>query len=287
MEKMRFRRHDFCLIRGVLGTKAGLRPARPAGTPGRTTTQEDELGNRLSRGALRRAALITICVGAGACAVPAASGAATITPASFTTCSGSLKPDSGAKKAHEPGLLDYSFTCNSGIVAYTIIAYQAGDDGAAIQDYAPSPLVLESDNLTPSPTETVTCEGAQPSNGINCNTGTYLSEITGGYYTDGSIDLGQTYCKHLPTPAKGKTLRAGTPAIPTARVQLIVTDWSGAQDGPFALRQTKACPSAPNVAPMPAPVVMKPVAKPTTKSKSSTKTSSKKRTTAGSKSSAR
>jgi hypothetical protein len=282
MEKMRFRRHDICLIRGVLGAKAGLRPARPAGTPGRTTTQEDELGNRLSRGALRRAALMTICVGAGACAVPAASSAATITPASFTTCSGSLKPDSGAKKAHEPGLLDYSFTCNSGIVAYTIIAYQAGDGGAAIQDYAPSPLVLESDNLTPSPTETVTCEGAQPSNGINCNTGTYLSEITGGYYTDGSIDLGQTYCKHLPTPAKGKVLRPGTPAIPTARVQLIVTDWSGAQDGPFALRQTKACPSVPNVAPTPvAPRVG------TKTSTSSTKTSSKKRTTAGSKSSAR
>jgi len=212
------------------------------------------LANRLSRGALRRAALTTICVAAGACVVPAVSSAATITPASFTSCSGSLKPDAGAKKANEPNLLDYSFTCNGGIVAYTVIAYQAGDDNAAIQDYAPSPLVYETDGLTPSPTETVTCEGAQPSNGINCNTGTYLSEITGGYYVDGTIDLGQSYCKHLPTPAKGKTLRAGTPAIPTARVQLIVTDWSGAEDGPFALREARACPTVPNTAPAPAPV---------------------------------
>ncbi len=225
---------------------------------------------------------MTMCVGAGACAVPATSSAATITPASFTSCSGSLKPDSGAKKASETGLLDYSFTCNGGIVAYTIIAYQSGDGGSAIQDFAPSPLILETDNRTPSPTETVTCEGAQPSNGINCNTGTYLSEITGGYYTDGSIQLGQTYCKHLPTPAKGKTLRPGTPAIATARVQLIVTDWSGAQDGPFALRESKACPSVPSTAPVPARSKAS-----TRKSTSSKQSGSKKQTTAGAKSSAR
>lgn len=221
---------------------------------------------------------MTICVGAGACAVPAVSAAATsITPASFTSCSGSLKPDSGASKADEPGLLDYSFKCNGGITAYTIAAYQGGDDNASIQDYAPSPLIYETDGLTPSPTETVTCEGAQPSNGINCNTGTYLSEITGGYFVDGTIDLGQTYCKHFPTPAKGKSLRPGTAAISTARVQLIVTDWSGAEDGPFALREPKACPSVPNRVPEPA----------TSKKTSKKSKSSSKHTTAASKSSAR
>ncbi len=280
---MRFSR-NVGSVRGVLGARAAQPPAQPAGTPGKTNTQEDQLGYRLLRGTLRRAALTTVCVGAGACVVPAVSDAAAPTPASFTSCSGSLKPDSGARKAKEPNLLDYSFTCNGGIVAYTVIAYQAGDDNAAIQDYAPAPLVLETDNLTPSPTETVTCEGAQPSNGINCNTGTYLSEITGGYYVDGTIDLVQDYCKHLPTPAKGETLRAGTPAIQTARVQLIVTDWSGAQDGPFALRQAKACPVVPNVAPKPAAATSKPASK---KAGSSTKASSKKRTTNASKSSAR
>lgn len=240
------------------------------------------MGNRLSRGALRRAALMTMCVGAAVCAVPAVSSAASsITPASFTGCSGSLKPDPGAKKSDEPGLVDYSFTCNSGITGYTIVAYQGGDAGAAIEDYAPSPLVYETDDLTPSPTETVTCEGAQPSNGINCNTGTYLSEITGGYFVAGSIQLGQDYCKHLPTPAKGKTLRAGTPAIQTARVQLIVTDWTGAMDGPFALRESKACPSVPDRAP--APVTTSPAKN----AKSSQKSSSKQHTTHASKSSAR
>jgi hypothetical protein len=265
---MRFRRHGIGPFQGVPGAKAIGRPPQTLGRGTRkNNTQEDQLGNRLSRGTLRRAALMTICVGAGACAVPALSGAATITPASFTSCAGSLKPDTGAKKAKEPNLLDYSFSCNSGFVAYSIIAYQAGDDNAAIQDYAPSPLVFETDNLTPSPTETITCEGAQPSNGINCNTGTYLAEINSGYYVDGTIDLGQTYCQHLPTPAKGKSLRPGTEPIPTARVQLIVTDWSGAQDGPFALKEPKACPSVPKV---PA----------TTKKPSSKKTSSAKRTSA-------
>jgi hypothetical protein len=271
-------------VRGVLGARAAQRSAQPAGTPGKTNTQEDLLGNRLFRGTLRRAALMTVCVGAGACVVPAVSDAAAPTPASFTNCSGSLKPDSGAKKAKEPNLLDYSFTCNSGIVAYTVIAYQAGDDNAAIQDYAPAPLVFETDGLTPSPTETVTCEGAQPSNGINCNTGTYLSEINGGYYVDGTIDLGGTYCKHFPTPAKGKTLRPGTPAIQTARVQLIVTDWSGAQDGPFALREPKACPSVPNTVPQPV-ATKKATTKKSTSSKK--KTSSPKQSTDASTRSAR
>jgi hypothetical protein len=209
---------------------------------------------------------MTICAGVGVCMVPAASSAATITPASFTGCSGSLRTDPGSRKAREPGLLDYSFTCNSGISAYTILATQSGDFGSPIQDFAPAPLVLEGDHVTPSPTETVTCEGAQPSAGINCNTGTYLSEITGGYYVEGSIQLGQSYCKHFPTPARGKTLRPGTAAIATARVELIVTDWSGAQDGPFTLVRPTACPWVPNRVPEPA------------KSRTSTKTKTKSNT---------
>jgi hypothetical protein len=62
---------------------------------------------------------------------------------------------------------------------------------------------------------------------------------------------------------------------------LIVTDWTGAMDGPFALRESKACPSVPDRAP--APVTTSPAKN----AKSSQKSSSKQHTTHASKSSAR
>lgn len=237
------------------------------------------MGNRLSRGVLGRAAALTMCAGIGVCVVPAVSGAATITPASFTSCAGSLTHDPAAKKGHEPNLLDYSFTCNSGIISYSIVVGQRRDPQGSLQDFNAAPMVYETPGeSSPSPTETVTCSGVLPSSSINCNTGTYLAEVTSGFYVDGSIDLTQPYCKHLPTTAKGATARPGTAAVPTAQVELIVTDWSGAQDGPFALRLPKACRLVPNR--VPAPVVSTGTAthsttKKTTTSSKSTKSSTK------------
>ena len=40
-------------------------------------------------------------------------------------------------------------------------------------------------------------------------------------------------------------------AVPQAVVQLVVTDYTGAQDGPFNLGPAKACPKVPNVVPTP------------------------------------
>jgi hypothetical protein len=56
------------------------------------------------------------------------------------------------------------------------------------------------------------------------------------------------YCKFLPAHAK-----PGTPAVPQAIVQLIVTDVTGAQDGPFDLTLKTRCPSVANVVPTPKP----------------------------------
>jgi hypothetical protein len=216
--------------------------------------------------ALAVCALSALALGA----LPAVAGAAAVTPISATDCGGRVSADPGAKAADEPNLLDYSFSCDGGITAYTILVSQQGDNasGGAIDDYNPSPSVFESDGVTPSSSESVTCEGTTPSDGINCNTGTQGVQLTDGFVTDGSVDPIQAYCKHLPTNANGKTARPGTAAVPQAVVQLVVTDYTGAQDGPFILGPAKACPKVPNVVPTPKP-------KPKTKAKAKGKTTRK------------
>jgi hypothetical protein len=227
--------------------------------------QEERVTIRLSRGVLRSSALLSVVAVSGACAVSA--GAAAVVPVSRTGCHGSLAADSKGKAAGEPNLLSYSFHCNGGITAYSIIVNQDGDHRSAIDDFADAPSVFETDDKTPSPTETVSCEGVLPSDGVNCNTGALGAQISDGFYVAGTVDPVQPYCKHLPTlTAKGKAVKPGAPAIPTATVQLVVTDYTGAEDGPFPLTLPKACPTVPNVVP---PAVLT----------TTTKTSSKKTTT--------
>jgi hypothetical protein len=219
---------------------------------------------------VRRAGVICGLIALAPFAAPAMAGAAAVTPTSFTDCGGNLSPDPGAKAAGEPNLLDYRFSCDTGITAYTIIVNQQGDaaSGGTIDDYNSAPNVFETDGVTPSPTESLTCEGTTPSDGINCNTGTQGVQLSDGYVADGSVDPIQAYCKHLPTTASGKLAKPGTAAVPQAQVQLVVTDYTGAQDGPFNLGPAKACAKVPNVVPTPKP-------KPKKKGKSSKKTTTK------------
>jgi hypothetical protein len=204
-------------------------------------------------GALTRASLLIGALALMACAAPAVAGAATtVTPESLTDCGGTVSPDSGGAAAQEPNLLDYKFSCDGGITAYTVILQQQGDsaEGGTIDDYNPTPSVFESDGVTPSATESVSCGGTTPSDGINCNLGG--KQLTDGYFAEGSIDPIGAYCKHLPTDANGKTItKPGTLAIPKATVELVVTDYTGAQDGPFVLGSTSKCPTVPNVVPTP------------------------------------
>ncbi len=229
------------------------------------------MGNRNSLVVLARAGLVSCVVALATCALPAVAGAATtpVTPTSLTDCGGSVSADAGGSAADEPNLLDYRFSCDGGITAYTIIVDQQGDaaSGGTLDDYNPSPSVFETDGVTPSPSEGITCEGTTPSSGINCNLGAAGAQLSDGFFAQGSVDPVQAYCKHLPTTAAGKTARPGTAAIPQALVQLVVTDYTGAQDGPFTLGPAKACPRVPNVVPTP-----KPKAKAKTKTKSKTKT---------------
>jgi hypothetical protein len=197
--------------------------------------------------ALRRVTVLCAAIALTTVAFTAVAQGATTppTPESLTICGGTVSHDPSGAAAGEPNLLDYKFSCNSDISAYTIIVDQQSDPGGSIDDYNPSPTVFASDGVTPSTSESLTCEGTTPSDGINCNAGAggVLSVFD---FADGSIDPIQTYCKHLPAKA-----RAGTAAVPQAVVQLVVTDSTGAEDGPFNLGPAKRCPKVPNFAPKP------------------------------------
>jgi hypothetical protein len=65
-------------------------------------------------------------------------------------------------------------------------------------------------------------------------------------WADGTIDTARPYCKNFIWGQK-----PGTPAQPRALVQLLVTDTTGAQDGPFRLYYTGTCPAIPDRVPYP------------------------------------
>lgn len=100
-------------------------------------------------------------------------------------------------------------------------------------------------------TTNISCEQSAQLSAINCNTG--LPTVTSGVTTNngyipeservhGDFDLDQAFCKHLPN-----TKKLGTPAVRQAQVWLLVSDNTGAEDGPFRLTLSgKKCPKVGN-----------------------------------------
>jgi len=191
-------------------------------------------------------------------ALPTAAGAATlVTPASLTGCSGSLQAT--GKSAGQSTQFNYSISCNTDISAYTVFVVRPQDAGNNIQQYATNPNVIYPSTF-PTPglagtvsSEGVDCEGVTPSDGVNCYAQAIgsdgktpvLGAISAFYTTQGSISLDEPYCKYLPKGAK-----PGTAAVPKAIVEYVVTDNTGAEDGPFALGlKGSTCPKVANVVP--------------------------------------
>jgi len=183
------------------------------------------------------------CLVGGGSSATAASTPAPPTPVSLTNCTGSLSPDSTGTSIGEPYLTDYRFSCDGNITSYTVVVNRQAGATGNVDDFNGSPVVFKSDGVTPSLTTSVLCSGTTPSDGINCNFGGG-GALTASYVAIGSVDLVAPYCKSLPVKAK-----PGTPAIPQAIVQLIVTDATGAQDGPFDLNLSSRCPRVPNTVP--------------------------------------
>ena len=212
---------------------------------------------------LRIAVPLTL-LGAGSAvaltALPTAAGAATlVTPASLTNCFGSLKADATGKGSGQSNLLDYSITCSTDISSYTVLVVRPQDADNNIQQYATNPNVIYPSTY-PTPglagtvsSQGVSCEGVSPSDGVNCYAQAIgsdgktpvLGAIPAWYATQGSISLDEPYCKYLPKGAK-----PGTSAVPSANVEYVVTDNTGAQDGPFVLGlKGSKCPKVANAVP--------------------------------------
>jgi hypothetical protein len=217
-------------------------------------------------------------------------------PQSLTRCSGTL-----ARDAQGDNWYDYTFSCapnlpgsqaTGNVIAYSIDATRQNIDGLDFDQANVlgngSPAVYA--NGVALTNETVTCNTDAPSDGFDCNGGSVVS-TTGGStpsYTDpctnvtagttytslgcipngdsvqGQIQLAAPYCAYIPKGSK-----AGTPRVPRAIVDLVVTDDSGAQDGPFELTPSFKCAKVAAVVPT---SKKKPVKKKTTKSKKVAKT---------------
>jgi hypothetical protein len=222
------------------------------------------LGAVLSVGALSAGELA-----AGASASPT-------TPPSTVQCSGTINADASAAAGNANGF-DYSFGCASAvngatdpsgytwnfsgnIWSYTIIVTRRKDNGDNVTYATPTPTIFNSAGAVDG-TQYVNCSSAIPSDGFSCSApgpgastasdlanGTspaYSPFIPAGDRVTGGLALAESYCGFLPKGAK-----PGTPAVPQATVELIVTDTNGVSEGPFELFHAgKACPKVPKVVP--------------------------------------
>lgn len=162
-------------------------------------------------------------------------------PQAAANCYGHL---SKAPTTDEPNNLNYKFNCDHRITAYTLIVNRGRSDTETVDDFSTVALVVEP-NGDVDPSASFNCEGTLPGPGMNCNAGG--GHMSAWSYAEGSFDTTDPYCKSIPPGSP-----PGTRALPTALVQLVVTDTSGAQDGPFRLLLDSACPAVPDRVPFPA-----------------------------------
>jgi hypothetical protein len=196
------------------------------------------MSQQIRRVVLSRLALV-LFVGALAADGIVASAFAAQTPQSATTCWGSLKHDRTGVASGEPNLLDYSFYCNTDITAYTIVIDRRPNRTGNIDDFNPGPLVNLPDG-TPSSTQAFGCAGTIPGDGFDCNAG--KGGVMSAWNTAvGSFDPIDPYCGSSSASSAQTGAKAATSAEPQAHVLLVVTDSTGADDGPFTLAIKNAC----------------------------------------------
>jgi hypothetical protein len=161
--------------------------------------------------------------------------AAAPTPESNTSCGGTV---SRAKPTSlDPNLLNYQFSCDWGITAYTIFVNRKPvTDYTTIDDYNGAPSVFDPTGA-PNPKVSIVCSGTIPGVGVNCNAGAG-GVIPAPDVTEGSLDTTDPYCPYIP---KGSP--KGTKPQPGAVVDIVVPDTTGAEDGPFRLYLAGKCPS--------------------------------------------
>ena len=182
----------------------------------------------------RRSALVALALALFGCVLVQSAVAATPTPESATLCGGKLKL--AKPTADDPNLLSYKFNCNGGITAYTLIVLRKPNDSNTIDDFASSVSVFDPSG-NPLSTASFSCAGEIPGDGVNCNAGAGGS-MASPDWAEGTFDTTEPYCANIPPGSK-----AGAKRDPAAVVELVVSDTTGAEDGPFRLRLSGKCPA--------------------------------------------
>lgn len=232
----------------------------------------------LARRSLASFGMLSVAGVVSLCGLPASAAASPTTPPSTVSCSGTIRPDAGGSAAGNANPFDYKFSCGAAIVgasdpsgytwdfsgniwSYAIVVTRRNDNGNNVTYEAPTATVLTSSG-EPDGTQYVNCSSFVPSDGFGCTApgpaassttdlanGTspaYLQYIPAGDTVTGAFALTEGYCSFLPKGAK-----PGTPAVPQATVELIVTDTNGVTEGPFQLTRSTRCPKVPKTVPEP------------------------------------
>ncbi len=189
---------------------------------------------KAERRIVKRWALIALASALSGCVLAQSAGAAVPTPESATLCGGSLKR--AKPTLDDPSLVSYKFNCNGGITAYTLIVLRKSNDFNTVDDYASSVSVFDPTG-NPLSTASFSCTGEIPGDGINCNAGAGGS-MPSPDWAEGTFDATEPYCANIPAGSP-----AGTKPDPAAVVELVVSDSTGAEDGPFRLRLAGKCPA--------------------------------------------
>jgi hypothetical protein len=200
----------------------------------------------LSKSEGRRRLRIVCAAGLALGAILPASAAAT--PSGVVNCHGSLAKATATADDANP--LSYSFSCNGDIEAYTIVANREISDFSTLDDFSTSVTVEDSKKVV-NATEGVACEAVLPGNGINCfANGSAPAVVSAHEFVAGSFDTTDPYCgvAARTVKVKGKKGKKGKtkviPAEPRAVAQLVVSDVTGAEFGPFPLNLKPGCPAA-------------------------------------------
>jgi len=182
----------------------------------------------------KRWPLIALASVLSGCALAQSAGAAVPTPESATLCGGSLKR--AKPTLDDPNLVNYKFNCSGGITAYTLIVLRKPNDSNTVDDFASGVSVFDPTG-NPLSTASFSCTGEIPGNGINCNAGAGGS-MPSPDWAEGTFDATEPYYPNIPAGSA-----AGTKPDPGAVVELVVSDSTGAEDGPFRLRLAGKCPA--------------------------------------------
>jgi hypothetical protein len=176
--------------------------------------------------------------------LPASAAAA---PSAVVNCHGRLTRATATADDANP--LNYTFSCDGDITAYTIVANRQINDFSTLDDFSPTVTVLDSSKAI-SIKQSVACEAALPGNGINCyaNGSATPVLVSAQSSIEGSFDTTDPYCgvKAHTVKVKGKKGKVTTKTIaaePRAVIQLVVSDPTGAEFGPFSLGLKRQCPA--------------------------------------------